>query len=386
MPLTFLFTLVAAAGITGVPLFNGFVSKCLIHHALVEAFEYQHLASLAFAEKVYIVTCGGTACSFIKLIGFVFLGTAKREYGPEVVDAPPRMLAGMALLGVPILVLGLWPALLLEGVFAPGLQTWGLSSELLTEFLEKMFLSPADLLSAVTAFAIGTVIFVVGVRFGLFHLHAPAWFGVNYWYVAGARAFMRGCEAVQRWYERYLAALSHWSRTAFTRGCEAVQGWYERYLAALSHWSRTGIAATLETIRLSQRRWHRLVAEPAWGTPEVGNARFLRQALLQLELARQSECPLGHPRGGCRTSWCASPRLGPPKGGAGGGARTCTPARRSSVRSSRRGTAGLRPPERDRPDSRRASPTSWARPASDRTRQSPRSRSACASAIWGATT
>ncbi len=288
MPLTFLFTLVAAAGITGVPLFNGFVSKCLIHHALVEAFEYQHLASLAFAEKVYIVTCGGTACSFIKLIGFVFLGTAKREYGPEVVDAPPRMLAGMALLSVPILVLGLWPALLLEGVFAPGLQTWGLSSELLTEFLESMFLSPADLLSAVTAFAIGAVIFVVGVRFGLFHLHAPAWFGVNYWYVAGARTFMRGCEAVQRWYERYLAALSHWSRTAFMRGCEAVRRWYERYLAALSHWSRTGIAATLETIRLFAAPWRRLVAEPAWGTPEVRNARFLRQALLQLERARQT--------------------------------------------------------------------------------------------------
>jgi len=262
MPLTFLFTLVAAAGITGVPLFNGFVSKCLIHHALVEAAEYQHLASLAFAEKVYVITCGGTACSFMKLIGFVFLGTAKREYGPEVVDAPPRMLAGMALLGVPILVLGLWPALLLEGVFAPGLQTWGLSSELLTEFLEEMFLSPADLMSVVIAFAIGAVVFVVGVRFGLFHLHAPAWFGVNHWYVAGARAFMQGCEAAQQWYERYLAALS--------RGL------------------RTGVAAILETIRLSERRWRRLVAEPASGTPEVRNARFLRQALFQLELARRT--------------------------------------------------------------------------------------------------
>lgn len=92
MPMTFIFTLIAAAGITGVPLLNGFVSKCIIHHALVEAYEYQHLFSLGIAEKIYVVTCGGTACSFIKLIGFVFLGKPKRTMAPRSPMRRPRCL------------------------------------------------------------------------------------------------------------------------------------------------------------------------------------------------------------------------------------------------------------------------------------------------------
>ena len=263
MPLTFVLTLIAAAGITGVPLFNGFVSKCLIHHALVESYEYQHLASLNFAEKIYIVTCGGTACSFIKLIGFVFLGKAKREYGPEVVDAPPRMLAAMGMLGAAIIALGLWPQIVLEGVITPGLHTWGLHSELIDEYLETMFLSPADLMSFVIAFAIGIAIFVVGIRFGLFHWRAPAWFGVNYWYEAGARGFVRGCGVVQRWYEEYLAWLVRSGRAFYAH---ARRAW--RYV---------------------ERRWRRLVIEPASGTPESRNQRFLREAVFALA-HEKNEC------------------------------------------------------------------------------------------------
>ncbi len=262
MPLTFVLTLIAAAGITGVPLFNGFVSKCLIHHSLVEAFEFQHLASLGIAERIYVVTCGGTACSFIKLIGFTFLVKPKREYGPEVVDAPPRMLVAMGMLGAAIIALGIWPQIVLEGVIAPGLHTWGLSSELIEKYLNTMFLSPADLMSFVLAFAIGVVIFVVGIKFGLFHLRAPAWFGVNYWYEAGARGFVRGCGAVQKWYEDYLAWLVRSGRAIYAH---ARRAW--RYV---------------------QRRWRRLVVEPASGTPASRNERFLRTSVLALARERQT--------------------------------------------------------------------------------------------------
>jgi len=36
------------------------VSKCIIHHALVEAEELHHLASLGVAETIFTITCGGT--------------------------------------------------------------------------------------------------------------------------------------------------------------------------------------------------------------------------------------------------------------------------------------------------------------------------------------
>ncbi|MBE0416217.1 MAG: NADH dehydrogenase [Coriobacteriia bacterium] len=262
MPWTFVFMLIAAAGITGVPLFNGFVSKCLLHHALVEAYELNHMVSLDIAEKIYILTCGGTAASFIKLIGFVFLGKPKQEYGPGVVDSPPRMLTALGLLSAAMLAIGIRPHLILKGVFAPGLHEWALHADLLDYFLKNYFLSPDDLMSAVTAFAIGGTIFVVGIRFGLFHLHAPKWFGVDYWYQAATRGFLTVCAYVGGWYERYLAAFSRTLRTL-----------------------RLGYRSTYLRI---ERNWRRIVVTITTGAPGPRNQHFIQNAYIALERERQS--------------------------------------------------------------------------------------------------
>ena len=261
MPLTFLFTLIAALGITGMPLFNGFVSKCLIHHALVEAQELHHLASLGIAEKVYVVTCGGTACSFIKLIGLVFLGKAKVEYGPEVKDAPGRMLIAMAALSAAIVALGWFPQLLLKGVFQPGLHTWGIESEILDEYLTVYFLSPSDLKSVVVAFAIGAVLYVVGMKFGLFHLKGPQYLSVDYWYRQTAHGFMRFCYVTGERYDALRAAMS-------------------RMLRALStDYVRVGT-------RLS-RQYRLFVATAVTGAPAARDQHFIEHAFVVLEGERQ---------------------------------------------------------------------------------------------------
>ncbi len=262
MPLTFVFMLIAAAGITGVPLFNGFVSKSLIHHALEEAHEVHHLLSLDIAEKIFTVTTGGTACSFIKLIGFTFLGKPKREYGPEITDAPKRMLAAMGLVAIPIVVLGIRPHIVLKGVFAPALHTWGLHSDLLDYYLKKYFLSPGDIMAVVVAFAIGATIFVVGMKYGLFHLHPPKWFGVDYWYRRFALGFVSTCGTITSLYEGYLASVSR-----------AVR-WIT--LQHKSGWSRT------------ERRWRRFILTITTGAPGPRNQHFLQRAYITLERERQT--------------------------------------------------------------------------------------------------
>jgi hypothetical protein len=261
MPLTFLFTLIAAFGITGVPLFNGFVSKCLIHHSLVEAMELHHLASLGIAEKIFVVTCGGTACSFIKLIGFVFLGKPKQEYGPEVKDAPPRMLAGMGLLAAAIITLGLAPQLLLRGIFAPGLHTWGLHSDLLEHYLEVQYLSAADLSTLIVPFTLGPLIFVVGMKFGLFHLHIPKWIGVDYWYRKAASGLITTCSFVDEWYELVRHSLGRW-------GHSARRHYHEE-------WERF------------DRGRRRFVVTMLTGAPGPRDQRFVQHAYVMLERERQ---------------------------------------------------------------------------------------------------
>lgn len=168
MPVTFVFMLIAAAGIAGVPLFNGFVSKSLIHHALVEA--YPELPG-RLTEALFMITAGGTMASFIKLIALTFFGKPKR---PAVREAPVGMLLGMGLLAFPIIALGLRPDPALRGIIAPGLSAWGISADGVEVFLTRYFLSTGDLAAAALVAVLGVLIYLVGIRGGLLTRAWPA--------------------------------------------------------------------------------------------------------------------------------------------------------------------------------------------------------------------
>jgi len=193
MPVTFACMLVAAAGITGVPLFNGFVSKCMIHHGLVEAADRGGGLLLA-AEWIFLATCAGTFASFLKLIWLVFLREPDSGRHSGVREAPAAMLAGMALLVLPIIFIGLNPNLLLEGLIAPGLSAVSMPAEPIPYYLSHYFLSAGDFRSFAGMAIAGSALFVLGMRYGLFHCNAPAWLGVDYWYRAAGSGFVSLCQ------------------------------------------------------------------------------------------------------------------------------------------------------------------------------------------------
>ncbi len=182
MPVTFMLMLIAAAGITGLPLFNGFVSKSMIHHALEAACADSGAASLRVAERIFLLTAAGTAASFIKLIGLVFLGRSKLAAPATVREAPWAMLVAMGLLSVPVVVLGWQPGLLLESLVAPGLAAAGVPPDGIGYYLGHYFLSAGDVVMSLVVFAMGGAIFVIGMKFGLFHRHLPAWCGAEFWF------------------------------------------------------------------------------------------------------------------------------------------------------------------------------------------------------------
>ena len=194
MPFTFLLMLVAAAGITGLPLFNGFVSKSMIHHALEAAHADSGMASLRVAERIFLLTAAGTAASFIKLIGLVFLGPSRLAQPDAVREAPCAMLFAMALLCIPVIVLGWRPGLLLEGMVAPGLLASGVPVDGIGYYLGHYFLAAGDVWLSLLVFAAGGVIFAAGMKFGLFHLHLPAWLSPMYWFSRAGRGMVAICE------------------------------------------------------------------------------------------------------------------------------------------------------------------------------------------------
>ncbi len=202
MPFTFACMLVAAAGIAGVPLLNGFVSKCLVHHALVEAHAVSGDTSLRFAEKVYMLVCAGTAASFIKLLGLVFLGRPREPRLAQVREAPVPMLLAMALLCIPVIGIGMAPGLVLQGLLQPALAGAGIDTAGLQHYLAHEFLSLGDVGPAVAMVVLGGAIFFLGMRFGWFHLHLPAWMSLSAWLQRAGRGALAACDQVAAAYGR----------------------------------------------------------------------------------------------------------------------------------------------------------------------------------------
>ena len=146
MPVAALTLLISALAIAGFPLFNGFASKTMLHHAIVEAYQYSvHLSLthtpdvwLRIAEIIFIITAGGTFAYNMKLFAMIFLGPEKEtrgqgEWGTRGLGgkgtSPPLpflyMNASLILFSTCIVLLGLFPNWLLENFIGPMLPYFG---------------------------------------------------------------------------------------------------------------------------------------------------------------------------------------------------------------------------------------------------------------------
>ncbi|MCX5715216.1 MAG: complex I subunit 5 family protein [Candidatus Omnitrophica bacterium] len=88
MPITYLCCIVASLSISGVPPFNGFVSKWMIYQGLISGFtsagsKFQILVS-AFCLVAAMFGSGLTLASFIKLLHAVFLGQQEKPGTEEI--------------------------------------------------------------------------------------------------------------------------------------------------------------------------------------------------------------------------------------------------------------------------------------------------------------
>ena len=110
MPFTFLFFIITAASISGVPPFNGFFSKELVYDGALER-------GIIF----YIAAVSGsffTAASFLKLGHSVFSGRLNEEH-KNVKEAPLLMLVPMGIIAFLCILFGVWNSLPLRALIQP---------------------------------------------------------------------------------------------------------------------------------------------------------------------------------------------------------------------------------------------------------------------------
>jgi hydrogenase-4 component B len=119
LPATTVLFAIGAAAISGLPPLNGFVSEWLVYLGFLEALRRPSGDVLAFAAlgaPVLALVGGLAAACFAKVVGVVFLGTARSAHAEKAHEAPPAMLAPMAALALACAAIGLAPALLMPAL------------------------------------------------------------------------------------------------------------------------------------------------------------------------------------------------------------------------------------------------------------------------------
>ncbi|KPU42299.1 hydrogenase-4 component B [Oxobacter pfennigii] len=101
--------LIGMFAITGMPGFNGYVSKTLIHHALTEAYHIYHNFIFKAAEMVFILSSSFTTAYLLKIFMAVFVDKGKRDYKGVAYNASKIIYLPLITLCVAIIYIGIWP-------------------------------------------------------------------------------------------------------------------------------------------------------------------------------------------------------------------------------------------------------------------------------------
>ena len=117
LPLTSFMFLIASLAITGLPLFNGFVSELAIYLGLARSFSTNTIAMIVAAlfgfSGLAFIGAMALLC-FTKVYGNCFLGLPRTEYHAEPNEKERALLVPMGILTVVILGIGLFPWLAIE--------------------------------------------------------------------------------------------------------------------------------------------------------------------------------------------------------------------------------------------------------------------------------
>jgi hydrogenase-4 component B len=179
LPLVTIIFLIAALGITGMPLFNGFISKSILHHAIVEAADYGSDIFI-YAEWGFNIISAGTVAYFAKFFYYTFLGKIPSKY--ESIQPRFKSLQ-TAMLTVALLIIGIGtnPRYLLNQFIVPALRATVYDNTFIDKYVLGLnFFNTSDLLTMLYIFIGGLTFFIIGNRLKWFNRSIPSWLRFGY--------------------------------------------------------------------------------------------------------------------------------------------------------------------------------------------------------------
>lgn len=177
MPAAFAFFLLAAGAITGIPGLNGFLSKVLIHEAILHAYELKGWGSLLWMERAFVLTGGLTAAYITKIWLRIFCGAPRRDWS-AVKDLSRAQKGIFAVYGGILLTLGLAAAGSLKYLVLPVLELFSFNSSHLEQIKEVAFWSPPQLSGPLVSYLIAAAVLLLLHLLGP-RLQVPPWLSME---------------------------------------------------------------------------------------------------------------------------------------------------------------------------------------------------------------
>ncbi len=223
MPYTTAFTCIAGLGAMGITIFNGFASKTLLHHAILESL-IPGGPWLRAVDIIFLVSAGGTICYIAKLLNLTFFGHHRGDKGHEIKEVPRPMLAAMGALAAGVLFLGLFPGIVMRNLIVPVLGLFpGLDPESVHHLAGLHFYTGSNIVALLPPLAVGIAFFLVMTRWDLFRLRLPQTAGIDFYYSKAEVGFLRLCF---RGSNRYTELRAKYWPMAKTTG-ESLYDWWQ---------------------------------------------------------------------------------------------------------------------------------------------------------------
>ncbi len=248
MPLTTVAWCIATLGLMGIPLFNGFVSKSLLHNAIADA---QYLAAVGTSYHVpwlqaldimYVIVASGTIVYCLKMAYYVFFRAPPQETSHDTAgihEAPVWMTGAAGVLAAAVIVLGLAPGAALRHLVAPVTEMLGgLDPHAIDHLRDLQIYSWYYMKDVLLPLALGIGGFLAVIIRGRvrqrpatddpFHYRMPGWLSVDRLYLRCACGFVRVCRHTEflwnRWRQRTTQTLERSASLCFARDGVLITG------------------------------------------------------------------------------------------------------------------------------------------------------------------
>jgi len=159
MPFTAILFVAFILAIAGIPGFNGYISKTLIHDALLEAHHHFHTWHILLAEKIFMLGSALTLCYYLKFFQGAFLG-AKPPHLRLEKKAPLLLYGPLLALFLFVLAVGFYPNFFLEEFVIAAAEAFTFDHHSLEHLVGFHFFDPHPLESALKVLFLALAIYL----------------------------------------------------------------------------------------------------------------------------------------------------------------------------------------------------------------------------------